>query len=95
MRKVIATVGEKMKIEGVDFNTTLKGVREQLQKKGYTEINVVYRAGKHIITFLTGSIDRLILIDVGLIKGSKEERKQHIEKTKNIKVKIDNLGYAW
>lgn len=95
MKKLTVVLGENSKVEGISLNTSLKEFRNQLEKKGFTEINTVYRAGKHIVTFITEGMNRLSLIDAGLIRGSKKERTEYKAKTKDVVTKIHNFGYAW
>ena len=95
MRKLTVILGQNIEVEGINLSTTLKAFRNELKSKGFTEVNTVYRAGKHVVTFLTEKVGRLNLIDAKLIKGSKEEREEYKLKTKNIKTKINNFGYAW
>ena len=95
MKRVTVILRENEKVEGINVNTTLKGFRKQLKDKGYTEVNTIYRSGRHIVTFLTENVDRLNLIDAGLIRGSKKEREDYKLKTKDIKSKFANFGYTW
>ena len=76
-------------------NTTLKQFRQQLTKAGFTEINTVYRAGKHVITFISGISNELQLADSGLIKGSKKVREELKKLNVNRKLKQNVLGYSF
>lgn len=95
MKKITVTLGQNTYEEGMNLNVTLKQFRDQLNQMGYTEVNTVYRAGKHIVTFLTGDMSRLQLIDSGLIKGTRMEKKEYKSKTNDVKTKINSFGYSW
>ena len=95
MKRLIVTLGTEEIVEGINANQTLKNFRAALKKKGYTEINTVYKNGKHIVEFITKEMKRIELIDAGLIKGTKEEQKEYSLKTKDTYTKKSNLGYAW
>lgn len=47
-------------------------VRKDFQKKGYTEIKLLYRAGQYVLTYLTEKVDKFGLMASGLLKPSKE-----------------------
>lgn len=95
MKRVTVILGEELKVNGLNTNTTLKEFRKQLNAKGFTEINTIYKAGKHIVTFLTEKVTRLMLIDAQLIKGTKVEREEYKLKAKDFKTKMSNFGYGW
>ena len=54
-------------------NTTLKQFRQQLTKAGFTEINTVYRAGKHVITFISGFSKVTIAVSSIQLLGGKKD----------------------
>lgn len=93
---------EDLKVEGIKTNgTTLKQFRADLVKKGFTEINTIYRSGKHVVTFVTETVKEIVLADSGLIKGSKKVRAE-LKKLNNSldykgmkKLKYDTLGYSF
>lgn len=88
----ILTIGDvKLKTN----NTTLKQFRQQLAKAGFTEINTIYRAGKHVVTFITSVVSELVLIDSGLIRGTKKARAELKKLNNNRKLKHDVLGYSF
>ena len=99
MKKVTVTIGDFCNLdetEGIKtYKKSLKDVRKQLENKGFIELNVQYKAGKHILTYITEKVDRLILIDSGLIKGTKAERKQLARVKDNPKEKYNLLGYSY
>ena len=70
MRREIVVLrnNEKEKVLGLNTNTSLKEFRNQLKEKEYTEINTIYRAGHHIVEFLTVNLSRQELINAGFIK---------------------------
>ena len=37
---------------------SLKDFREKLKNKGYTEINTIYRAGCHVVEYITATLTR-------------------------------------
>lgn len=83
MKKVTVILGEEKEVEGINLNTTVKGFRQQLTEKYYTEIGCVYRAGKHVFTFITDKLNRKTLVEAGLVKPTKEEKKD-LKKRKEI-----------
>lgn len=99
MKKITVTIGDFCNLdetEGIKtYKKSLKDVRKQLENKGFMELNVQYKAGKHILTYITEKVDRLILIDSGLIKGTKAERKQLTRVKDNPKDKYSLLGYSY
>lgn len=99
MRRELAVLNptgtEKEIVNGMDLSVDLKGFRNQLNKKGYTEINTYLEDGKRVVEFITEKLTRLQLIDAGLIKGTKEERQAYKEATKTVISKKSNFGYAW
>lgn len=71
MRREIVTLNnntQARKVAGININTTLKDFREQLKAKGYTEIRTIYRAGHHIVEFITATLTQDELRAAGLIK---------------------------
>ena len=50
----------------------LQGFRKELQKKGYTEVKLLYRAGQYVLTYLTETVDKFGLMASGWMKPSKE-----------------------
>ena len=77
-------------------NTTLQQFRENLKKHNGTEINTIYRAGKYVVTFITDKLNRIQLVDCGLIKGTREERKE-LKKIRSLspKEQVQKIGYCW
>ena len=55
----------------------LKKFRAEIKDKNITEVNLVYSAGKYIMTIINMVLTRIQMIDAGLIKGTNEERKQY------------------
>lgn len=47
---------------------SLKDFREKLKNKGYTEINTIYRAGCHVVEYITATLTRQELANAGLIR---------------------------
>lgn len=86
---------EKEMVLGLNLSTTLKDFRKQLANKGYTEVNTYKKEGKVVAEFITEKLTRLQMIDSGVIKGTREERKQYREMTKSPRVKKANFGYTW
>lgn len=70
MRREIVTLNnnEKVKVLGLNTNTGLKEFRAQLKDKGYTEIRTIYRAGYHVVEFITATLSQDELFTAGLIK---------------------------
>lgn len=71
MRREIVTLNnstQARKVAGININTTLKDFREQLKAKEYTEIKTIYRAGHHIVEFITATLTQDELRAAGLIK---------------------------
>lgn len=89
------TATEKEIVNGMNVNVNLKGFRDQLNEKGYTEINTYLKDGKRLVEFITEKLTRIQLIDAGLIRGTKEERQAYKEATKTVIAKKSNFGYAW
>ena len=88
-----------IKVDGKSINTevSLKDFRKQLQQLGCTELRQLYRAGKHVVEFLTYAVkNRLMLVDSGFIKGTKEERKE-LKRIKglNPKDRVNVIGYSF
>lgn len=56
----------------VDFKTlkrgNLKEFRKELERKGYTEINTIYRAGFHVVKYITVPLSRQDLVSLGFIR---------------------------
>lgn len=56
----------------VDFKTLKKGhlkeFREELSRKGYTEINTIYRSGYHVVKYITAPLTRQDLASLGFIR---------------------------
>ena len=87
---------EDLKVEGIKINgTSLKQFRAELSKKGFTEINTIFRSGKHVVTFVTETIKEIVLADSGLIKGSKLIRTELKRLNKDSKLKFNTLGYSF
>jgi len=87
---------EDLKVEGIKVNgTSLKQFRADLVKKGFTFVNVVYQAGKYVVTFLTYSVKEIVLADSGLIKGSKLIRTELKRLNRDSKLKFNTLGYSF
>ena len=47
-------------------------VRKDFQAKGFTEVELLYRAGQYVLTYLTGQVDKFGLMASGWMKKSKE-----------------------
>ena len=47
-------------------------VRKSFKTKGFTEVQVLYRAGQYVITYLTEKVDKFGLMSSGWMKQSKE-----------------------
>lgn len=76
MRKEIVTLGTDVILEGLlDANVSLKNFREQLKKRSFTEVGTIYKAGKHIVTFVTAKLTREQLIDLGYVKATKQDKR--------------------
>lgn len=73
----------------------LKKFRAEIKDKNITEVNLVYSAGKYIMTIINMVLTRIQMIDAGLIKGTNEERKQYNKIICNSESKYNNLGYCW
>lgn len=58
----------KREIITLKAGESLKDFREKLKNKGYTEINTIYRAGCHVVEYITATLTRQELADAGLIK---------------------------
>ena len=58
----------KREIITLKAGESLKNFREKLKNKGYTEINTIYRAGCHVVEYITATLTRQELADAGLIK---------------------------
>lgn len=82
-------------VDGLDINTNLKGFRQQLKRKGYTEINTYIKNGERVVEFITDTLDRIHLIDAGLIRGTRKERSEYKKLTKDTFTKKQSFGYAW
>ena len=86
----------EVKVEGININgTSLKQFRAELTKKGFTEINTIYRSGKHVVTFITMAVKEIVLADSGLIRGSKAIRAELKRLNKDSKLKFNTLGYSF
>ena len=70
MRREIVTLknNEKVKVLGLNTDTNLKEFRSQLKDKGFTEIRTIYRAGYHVVEFITAALSQDELLAAGLIK---------------------------
>ena len=89
---------EDLKVEGININgTSLKQFRAELTKKGFTEINTIYRSGKHVVTFITMAVKEIVLADSGLIRGSKAIRAElkRLNTSFDGKLKLNTLGYSF
>lgn len=58
----------KREITTLRAGESLKDFREKLKNKGYTEINTIYRAGHHVVEYITATLTRQELADAGLIR---------------------------
>jgi hypothetical protein len=56
----------------IENKQRLQEVRKEFQKKGYTEVKLLYRAGQYVLTYLTESVDKFGLMASGWLKPSKE-----------------------
>ena len=91
----------------LDTKEELNKFRQTLAKNEFTEINLIYRAGKYVITYLENLVSNdnhkreLLLADSGLIRGSKAIRKElkELNSTYSSKgfrqKKYDTLGYTF
>lgn len=79
----------------LDSKAELKKFRNEIKDKDITEINLVYRAGKYIMTIINMALSRIQMIDAGLIKGTKTERKQYNQIVSDPKTKYYSMGYSW
>ena len=87
---------EELKVEGIKINgTSLKQFRTELAKKGFTEVNTIFRGGKHVVTFVTETIKEIVLADSGLIRGSKLIRTELKRLNRDSKLKFNTLGYSF
>ena len=59
-------------------------VRKDFQAKGFTEVQLLYRAGQYVLTYLTGQVDKFGLMASGWMKQSKEFKEY--AKTNRLKV---------
>lgn len=50
----------------------LQGFRKTMKSKGFTEVELLYRAGQYVLTYLTESVDKFGLMASGWMKQSKE-----------------------
>lgn len=57
---------------------SLRDNRKWLKDKGFTEINLIYRAGQYVLTYIDEAVDPLILMATGIIKDkrTKEQKEQ-------------------
>lgn len=46
--------------------------RKDFQKKGFTEVQLLYRAGQYVLTYLTEQVDKFGLMASGWLKPDKE-----------------------
>ena len=100
MTNILATSISTIQREGIkeitlNSKTELKQFRESVKDKDITEINLIYRAGKYIIKVINQKLNRLQMIDAGLIKGTKKEKAEYEKLTETPKSKKQNLGYSW
>ena len=79
----------------LDNKAELKKFRNEIKDKDITEINLVYKAGKYIMTIINMALSKIQMIDAGLIKGTKVERKQYNQIVSDPKTKYYNVGYSW
>ena len=70
------------------------GAQQRLIQEGYDSIGGKDNLNK-FLDYVAKKIDRLILIDSGLIKGTKAERKQLARVKDNPKEKYNLLGYSY
>ena len=47
-------------------------VRKSFEAKGFTEVQLLYRAGQYVLTYLTEKVDKFGLMASGWMKPSKE-----------------------
>lgn len=62
MKKIMVVLGKE----------SLKEFRQELKKKGCTEVKLLYKAGQYNLTYLTESVDKFGLMASGWMKQSKE-----------------------